>query len=144
MSVSSISSYSSTLWEEYLEQLQKKQQQRKDGAALSKSEDIAASALSGLVSEPEEAADFGGLSVIQENFAGSAGAVGPKGPPPGGMSGASGISSKLMEALIEEEDDASSSDANTLISKIKASMSNQLSAIYTQRQIQSSTVSLSG
>jgi hypothetical protein len=255
MSVSSISSYSSTLWEEYLEELQKKQQQRKESAVSSTSAGTAASAVSSaltpdgilselqelqddpeqlkaraselavqvakeaessagirsnalneLVADLEEVADSGDLSVIREKLASGSGAAGPKGPPPGGMGGASGVSSKLLEALIEEEDDeddesdsyvydikafldeireltakedgktsyigfddlvsrfqaiketnaadvsdetggAAAKDrtsADFLISKIKTGLSDQLRALYTQRQTQSSTVSLSG
>ncbi|MDR1133735.1 MAG: hypothetical protein LBL05_06195 [Synergistaceae bacterium] len=46
MSVSSVSSYSNTLWEEYLERLQKKQQRQKESASLSKTDGAAASAVS--------------------------------------------------------------------------------------------------
>ena len=187
MSVSSVSSYSDTLWEEYLEQLQKKQQQ-KDDAPLSKtgaaasavpsipapeemlselqellsdpeqlkkraaelaaqvaeeaknSAGVHANELNELASDLEEVADSGDLSVIREKLASRSGAAAPQEPPSGCMIGASGVSSKLMEALIEDGDDESPYD----IDYIKALPESQLSAVYSQRQIQASTVNLSG
>ena len=170
MSVSSVSSYSNTLWEEYLEQLQKKQQQ-KESASIFKTDDGGASAVSSipapdeilselqelqgdpeglkaraaelaaqvaehagrsagiraielneLAADLEEVAVSGNLSVIQEKLASKSGAAGPKGPPSGGISGASGISSKLLEAFIEDEDDEeeyASLDLDALVSKFQ-------------------------
>ena len=218
MSVSSVSSYSNTLWEEYLEQLQKKQRQ-KGGTTTSKSADTAANTvpstpppdemlselqnlqndperlktraaelavqvtkeaenstgilkntLTELASDLEEVAETGDLSVMQEKQSRNAGAAAPNGPPPNGMSGSSGISSKLLATLIEDEDedededDESSSgidEVKILLEEIQelpeeekskisdaqtppGLITDQLSAIYAQRPIQASTVSLSG
>jgi hypothetical protein len=157
MSVSSVSSYSSTLWEEYLEQLRKKQQQGSDSALASSPSGVTAaqSALSAetiiselqslqddpeklkaraaelavevaseaensvgikarmleeLASDLETTAESGDLSLMQEKLSRARGGAGPR------PNGPSDISSKLAEALVEEDEDTSAATLDNIMS----------------------------
>ncbi|MDR1943522.1 MAG: hypothetical protein LBQ19_01740 [Synergistaceae bacterium] len=188
MSVSSVSGYSSTLWEEYLEQLKKKQQQG-NSETVSKSfptdaktsqsglsPDKIISELQSLQDDPEKlkaraaelaveaaseagdsvgirarmleelasdlaiTAESGDLSPLQEKLAREPGGTRPMGPGPGG---AAGVSSKLMEALMEEEEDGEEDTSSTLES-IKALLAEIQALIEKEESSNSSAQTASG